>query len=261
MREQLLDDLDLFEYTESFNEFDVDLNQTLDDVELESLDAELEEIDEQEKVNKCDDPDFAYLPCAAHNIQLVVKDGLKLDKTYTLLIKKITWIVAKAKTCSSISEELRNLNKYVNKCVVTRWNSILFMIRSVLRITPQEWADVRSKMKRITFSQEQKYKKFFISDKDRSMLSELQSLLTMFELVTDEFQSNRISISRVYPCVDSLREKLKNNLLNSVYTTCLTEDLLESLDKRFGGKTIKLCFILFLIIIKTCSNFFTFSQE
>ena len=113
MREQLLDDLDLFEYTESFNEFDVDLNQTLDDVELESLDAELEEIDEQEKVNKCDDPDFAYLPCAAHNIQLVVKDGLKLDKTYTLLIKKITWIVAKAKTCSSISEELQQVREQV----------------------------------------------------------------------------------------------------------------------------------------------------
>ena len=120
------------------------------------------------------------------------------------------------------------------------------MIRSVLKITQQEWSNVRSKMKRSTYSQEQKFKKFNITDKDRCMLLELQSLLTMFELVTDEFQSNRISISRVYPCVDSLREKLKQNLLVSVYTTCLTEDLLESLDKRFGGKNYALYFYIFL---------------
>lgn len=35
-------------------------------------------------------PDYAYLPCAAHNIQLVVKDGLKLDVEYTALIKEIS---------------------------------------------------------------------------------------------------------------------------------------------------------------------------
>ena len=102
-------------------------------------------------------PDYSYLPCAAHNIQLVVKDGLKLDVEYTALI------VSKSRTSSTIAEELRNLNKYVNKCVVTRWNSILFMIRSVLRITPQEWSEVRGKLKRSTYAQEQKYKKSFAS--------------------------------------------------------------------------------------------------
>ncbi len=103
--------------------------------------------------------------------------------------------MSKCRTCSSIAEELRNLNRYVNKCVVTRWNSILFMIRSVMNITPEEWENVRGKMKRATFTEAQKYKKFGISEKDRCMLSELQSLLTMFELVTNEFQSNRVSIS------------------------------------------------------------------
>lgn len=84
------------------------------------------------------DPDFAYIPCAAHNIKLVVKDGLKLDVDYTALIKRISWIVSKARNTCTIAEELRNLNKFVNKCVVTRWNSILFMIRSVLKITADE---------------------------------------------------------------------------------------------------------------------------
>ena len=43
-----MDDFDLFEYTESFNEFDDDLNQTLDDAELDAVTSELDEIDEQD---------------------------------------------------------------------------------------------------------------------------------------------------------------------------------------------------------------------
>ncbi len=97
------------------------------------------------------EPDFAYIPCAAHNIQLVIKDGLKLNTNYTALVKKVSWIVSKARNTCTIAEELRNLNKFLNKCVVTRWNSILFMIRSVLRITAEEWTDVRNKMKRATY--------------------------------------------------------------------------------------------------------------
>ena len=109
------------------------------------------------------------------------------------------------------------------------------MIRSVLNISTDEWAQVRGKMKRTTFKEEQKYKKNFISDKDRSMLIELKNVLTLFELVTDEFQSNRVSISRVYPCVDSLKDNLNEKLIESVYTKTLIYNLLESLDKRFGG--------------------------
>ena len=123
--------------------------------------------------------------------------------------------------------------------MVTRWNSILFMIRSVLNITPQEWADVRDKMKTTTFKQIIQKRKFEITELDRSMLSELESLLTMFELITDEFQSNKVSISRVYPYIDSLKTKLHENLTEAVYTRDLTTDLIASLHKRFGGKYIK----------------------
>jgi len=43
-----LDDFDLFDYTESFNEFDDDLNETLEDAELDALSKQISEIDEQE---------------------------------------------------------------------------------------------------------------------------------------------------------------------------------------------------------------------
>jgi hypothetical protein len=43
-----LDDFDLFDYTESFNEFDDDLNETLEDAELDALSKQISEIAEQE---------------------------------------------------------------------------------------------------------------------------------------------------------------------------------------------------------------------
>ena len=75
-----------------------------------------------------------------------------------------------------------------------------------------------------------------ITDQERFMLLELQSVLSMFQLITDEFQSNRISISRVYPCVDSLRDQLKKNIDEAIYTRVSRENLFASLEKRFGGK-------------------------
>jgi hypothetical protein len=71
------------------------------------------------------------------------------------------------------------------------------------------------------------------------MLSELKQLLEMFEFVTDELQSNRINISRVYPCIQYLLNNLKakDEFGNDVvyeYTGALRDGLVESLKKRFG---------------------------
>ncbi len=63
-------------------------------------------------------------------------------------------------------------------------------------------------------------------------------MLEWFELVTDEFQSNRVSISRVYPCVMFLRNRLlETDDLN--YTKVLCDNLLHSLEIRFGSLILK----------------------
>jgi len=55
---------------------------------------------------------LSYLPCGAHNIQLVVKDGLNLDNAYCELIKKISsHIVSRSKVSHLIAEEVRKLDK------------------------------------------------------------------------------------------------------------------------------------------------------
>ena len=69
------------------------------------------------------------------------------------------------------------------------------------------------------------------------MLTELR-VLEMFEFVTDEFQSNRINISRVYPAVKYLKENFlakdeMNVTITYHHTENLRKELLKSLDKRF----------------------------
>ena len=61
------------------------------------------------------------------------------------------------------------------------------------------------------------------------MLKELEELLSMFEIMTNEFQSDGVSSSSVYPCIMSIKVKLVSNLDEYVYTQQLRKDLLSSL--------------------------------
>jgi hypothetical protein len=54
----------------------------------------------------------------------------------------------------------------------------------------------------------------------------------MYEFVTAEIQTNEVSISRVYPCINYLRKGLQNSGTLK-YTKELRADLLESLNRRF----------------------------
>jgi hypothetical protein len=133
-----------------------------------------------------------------------------------------------------IAEELRIMNKKLNTKNLTRWNSILFMIRSVLKMSPEEMRQIRNKMPTLTADQKNAKKNFDLSDVEREMLAELMILLEHFEWVTDELQSNEISISRVYPCVLALKQRLSDTEKIYEFTTKIRKDLLESLDKRFS---------------------------
>ncbi len=91
----------------------------------------------------------------------MLKDGIQLDDEYTKLIKKVSKdIVSKTKISNIIAEEIRNLEKISLTYVITRWNSILFMIRSVLRLTDEDFRSVRDKMPRKTKKQRKTRKNF-----------------------------------------------------------------------------------------------------
>jgi hypothetical protein len=109
------------------------------------------------------------------------------------------------------------------------------MIRSVLNVSPFELAKIRENMPETNKRQKKVKENFFLTLEDRVKLTELQSLLEIFEFVTNELQSNRICISRVYPCIRYLQKELTKNVECDVYTRQLRLDYHSSLMKRFGS--------------------------
>ena len=62
----------------------------------------------------------------------------------------------------------------------------------------------------------------------------MKELLELFEFTTNEFQSNEVSISRVYPQINSLMIMLTWNIKQYIYTQDLRNDFCKGLSERFG---------------------------
>jgi dihydropteroate synthase len=105
------------------------------------------------------------------------------------------------------------------------------MIRSALKLSPDDFKKIRNEMPTRNAKEREVRDKFHLKSNERAMLEELKEILEAFEFITDELQSNLVNISRVYPGITFLKEKLSIN--NSVYTNDLREALLASLTKRF----------------------------
>ena len=80
------------------------------------------------------------------------------------------------------------------------------MIRSALKLSPDDIKKIRNEMPAKTQEQREMRSKFDLSSVERSLLLELVDILESFEFVTDELQSNRVNISRVYPCITYLKK-------------------------------------------------------
>ena len=89
---------------------------------------------------------------------------------------------------------------------------------------------------------------FELKSTERDILNELITVLEWFEFVTDEFQSNRVSISRVYPCINFLRDKLNETKETFVHIEEFCDSILNSLEKRFG-KLIKNEVLIFKYVL------------
>ena len=94
---------------------------------------------------------------------------------------------------------------------MTRWNSSLAMAKSVLKLTSQEYLKIRESLSNKGYKTEahqRAIRHFDLKYSDRMLLEELVDLLEPFEWATDEFQSNEVSISRVFPTIKYLNEFL-----------------------------------------------------
>jgi hypothetical protein len=129
-RNEVLLDLTFEDKTEEDTEDIVESDN--DELEATLADVGIDDIYGDSLTSAMFSKNLAYIPCAFHNIQLVIKESLKLDDVMLKLIDNLAKnIVNKSKFSTCIAEELRKFGVKFQKKNVTRWNSILFMIRFV----------------------------------------------------------------------------------------------------------------------------------
>ncbi len=80
---------------------------------------------------------------------------------------------------------------------MTRWNSILFMVRSVLKLTPADFLAIQKSLPKTSRKQKELKANFELSSTERAILKELVELLEGFEFVTNQLQGDGVSISKV----------------------------------------------------------------
>lgn len=133
--------------------------------------------------------DSALYPCAAHNMQLIINDCMKSD-LYVQLIDKCKSIVKKGRCSTIIANELRQLNLNLKKCNITRWNSTLFMLRSVIKLKSEHVKQIAENYSSNKNKVLEIKNLFTLSLIEKETINELVHILEIFEWVTNELQSN-----------------------------------------------------------------------
>ncbi|CAC5408450.1 unnamed protein product [Mytilus coruscus] len=186
----------------------------------EDIDCDDENEDEFEHLSK-------HSRCYAHSLQLVIKDGLKDCTSHMCtVIAKASKIVNFVRRSIHASEMLESENK-LQAANVTRWNSQLTMIKSILKLSEEKLNKVDSPVK--------------LSSYERKILHELSLILDPFEYVTLLVQNN-VSASLTIPVTqynNMYNNKMMTTLKSSIETrlTRFEEDndfiLAAILDPRF----------------------------
>ncbi|CAF1275325.1 unnamed protein product, partial [Didymodactylos carnosus] len=166
------------------------------------------------------------IPCYAHTIQLVLRDGIK--ECCVALRLTLGKIAKSAKLCRSstiFADEFEKIHKTIRTSNETRWNSQFNMVKSFINILT---ATINSILI------EKKTDELILSTKERQIVDEFISLFELFNEATIKTQSeNKPPISIVAPSVLEILADLEKEKCK--YLETLRASLLNSLKSRFGG--------------------------
>lgn len=184
----------------------------------EKSDSETDE-DEEDALEFPDDNFPTLGHCYAHTIQLVVKDGLSETSQHLKgVVSKASNIVKFVRKYINASDILEN-EKRLQADNVTRWNSQIVMLRSVLAVSEEKLAQCGAPSQLSTY--------------ERKLLKELCSILKPFEEATVMVQREKsVSASLVVPITLGLQHKLEK--ISSTYNNRMVSCLKSSLDKRLS---------------------------
>ncbi|CAF1525311.1 unnamed protein product, partial [Adineta ricciae] len=167
------------------------------------------------------------IPCFAHTIQLVVKDGLKQCQSIIYALEKVSAIAKLAHTSTKFAERLDAMKVSIPRAVITRWNSQFLTVERILTIPSIELNETLVQLK---------YKHLCLNARDLSMLQEFVSLLSLLAQATTATQRQKTpSISFVAPSILAIYFDLLNEKKHVQHTTTICDALLCSLISRFGG--------------------------
>lgn len=160
-----------------------------------------------------------HVRCYAHSLQLVVKDGLKECSTHLkTIVNKASQIVNHVRKSVNASDLLEDCNR-LQAANVTRWNSQLHMLRSVLNVPEDKLNKIDYKVK--------------LSSYERKLLQELCNILEPFEKATLLVQSeNSASASLAIPVTCGLKHQICQISID--YSSKMISTLKHSIHSRLS---------------------------
>ncbi|CAF1126829.1 unnamed protein product [Rotaria sordida] len=167
------------------------------------------------------------IPCFAHTIQLIVKDGLKETQSILSSLEKVSTIAKLSHKNTKFAEKLEMMKISIPRAVITRWNSQFLTVESILAIPTLELNEILIELK---------HSNLCLNVRDLAVLNEFVALLSLLaEVTTTTQRDNSPSISLVAPSILAIYFDLKNENNNIQHTTTLCNALISSLLSRFGG--------------------------
>ena len=190
---------------------------TLPGYEINASDSKDEESEECDSISiEQDELTFEHHACFAHTLQLVVKDRMAKAGQISTVIKKCSNLVSFVHRSTIAADVLRGKTR-LQADNVTRWNSQLKMIKSVLSFSEGDLAQVQNAPK--------------LTSHERNLLQDIVEILTPFEEATYFVQVSCVpSAGYVLPCIRGLNHHMQSMV--SKYHSAFVLGLKQSRKKR-----------------------------
>jgi len=115
------------------------------------------------------------LPCYAHTLQLVIKDGLKGATSVQSALEKVSKIAKLSHSSTTIAERFEKIKVCIPRANKTRWNSQYGMVVNVVGTQAADLNEILT---------ETQHRDLCLKSSDYQILNEFVSLLALFAEAT-----------------------------------------------------------------------------
>ena len=170
------------------------------------------------------------IPCFAHSLQLVIRDGLQkvaVSRTAVAKCAKLANMTHQSVKFRASFEDAFGKGRCVPASNDTRWNSVYRQLKSIVDLDMNKLSEVLRK---------EEQGSLIMTQKELQQVRELVSTLAPFAEATDIAQGTTyITMSYIVPVLLSLLQHLSTQHTSVKYNIPFVRELLSSLFTRFRG--------------------------